>query len=381
MKKVLFCASTVSHINNFHLPYLKFFHDRGYCVHVAAQTEAVIPYADRVIGIGFTKSMTSAKNFFCVGRLKRLLQEGQYDIISVHTALAAALLRSAKFLAGDCHSKVCYIVHGYLFLEETPFLKKLPYLLPEVLFQNSCDVVVTMNEEDMRLARKFHLYRSDLRKIDGMGLPVWEGPIKAKEVLRAQLQILPEQTVVFFAGEFSSRKNQLQLIDWIKPVLKRHKDLTVILAGEGETKQDCMQKAQGCPILFPGHVKNINEYLAASDIYLSFSKMEGLPFNIMEAMDMALPVLASRVKGHVDLIEERQGGYLFSLQNQAQFDQGLEQLLKDKECCLQMGEVNHKKVQKFLLDQVKPKVEEIYEQLIQDSQGGKYDSGQSKNSK
>ena len=56
-KKILFCASTVSHINNFHLPYLKAFKEIGYEVHVAVNEQADIAFADRVIKIPFFKNI------------------------------------------------------------------------------------------------------------------------------------------------------------------------------------------------------------------------------------------------------------------------------------------------------------------------------------
>lgn len=363
-KKVLFCASTASHIKNFHLPYLKFFKEEGWIVHAAVEEDGAIPYADRVVGVGFSKRMFAFQNLRCLWRLRKLLKEERYDVISLHTALAAALARAALLLARKGKSRVCYVVHGYLFSEDTPFLKKLPYLLPELLLRKSCDVVAAMNEEDARLAEKYHLYRGRLIEIKGMGLPEKIKPGASKEELRRELG-LPQKGVVLLCGaEFSRRKNQAGLLRLMLPLFAQYKEMTLVLAGEGATKPECMEMARGFPVLFPGHVANLNEYMAASDLYLSASRSEGLPFHILEAMELGLPLLVSRVKGHTDLLAEGEGGYLFSLRDADEFAHKLSELLKNPALRLAMGENNKEKAKPFSLSRAGPGIEEMYRQLL-----------------
>ena len=63
-RKVLFTASTYSHIVNFHLPYLRKFREEGWIVHAACGGAPVqIPDVERVIHLPLEKSMWSPKNF------------------------------------------------------------------------------------------------------------------------------------------------------------------------------------------------------------------------------------------------------------------------------------------------------------------------------
>ena len=55
------------------------------------------------------------------------------------------------------------------------------------------------------------------------------------------------------------------------------------------------------------------------DLYVSASTIEGMPFNLIEAMGCGKTVLASRVKGHSDLIEDGKSGYLYELDNMKEF--------------------------------------------------------------
>ena len=59
MKKILFAASTLSHIENFHIPYLKYFKDNDFEVHIMGKgnNKSPIPYVDKVIPINFEKNI------------------------------------------------------------------------------------------------------------------------------------------------------------------------------------------------------------------------------------------------------------------------------------------------------------------------------------
>ena len=56
MKKVLFTATVDSHIKQFHLPYLKWFKEQGYEVHVATNGDEEIPYCDKKHKVLFERS-------------------------------------------------------------------------------------------------------------------------------------------------------------------------------------------------------------------------------------------------------------------------------------------------------------------------------------
>ena len=100
-----------------------------------------------------------------------------------------------------------------------------------------------------------------------------------------------------------------------------------------------------------------------ADVAISSSKSEGLPFNIMESMACGLPVLASNVKGHVDLIEEGKGGYLFKIHKE-DFLEKFKLLIWDKNKREYFGKYNSKRIEKYDLTTALYKIIDIYNTYI-----------------
>ena len=86
----------------------------------------------------------------------------------------------------------------------------------------------------------------------------------------------------------------------------------------------------------------------------------------MEAMACGLPVIASRVKGHEDLIEPDVNGLLFDFDDEEMFCQAVRRLYEDKKLREQMGQAGKEKVQRYRLETVLPEnMKKLYIQPTQ----------------
>ena len=357
-RKILYAASTMGHLNSFHLPYLERLSREGWTVHIAARgAEASVPGVEEAFDLPFEKSMFSPKNLRAVLLLIRLLKRERYDAVSVHTALAAFFVRLAVMLSGLRRDiLVINTVHGYLFDRDTPPLKRTVLLWAEKLTAPATDLLLTMNQQDAEIARAHRLCAGETLPIRGMGVRLDRFcPADSTRRLQARrrFQLPQDAFVLVYAAEFSARKNQAELIRALPRLPER---VWLLLAGRGAALEQCRDLAQrlqvGSRVVFAGFVPDVRACYWAADACVSTSRSEGLPFNLMEAMYCALPVTASQVKGHEDLIQEGETGLLFPFGDQARLCAQIRALLESPSLCMRLGYQAREEAARYGLDQV-----------------------------
>ena len=359
---VLFTASTWSHITNFHRPYLAAFRARGWTVHVACGGEMRdVPEADLCVSLPFEKKMSSPANLQAAGQIRRLIKEHHYTLICTHTSLAAFFTRLAV-LGFPQRPAVINVAHGYLFDDQTSFLKRQVLLSAERLTAPVTDLLLTMNRWDYDCARAHRLGRR-VENIPGIGVNFSRfaslSPAE-RAAHRAELGLASDDFLLLYAAEFSGRKNQAMLLRAL-PQLPAHVKLA--LPGSGALLENCRRLAATLGVadrvLFPGHV-DMPVWYAMADAAVSASRSEGLPFNVMEAMYAGLPVVASAVKGHADLLENGKNGLLYPYDDAAAFTASIIRLLSNPDDAAVMGAAAHDSVLQYGLESVLPQVMEQY---------------------
>lgn len=298
--KILYAASTQSHLERFHRPYIEALRKDATVLTMANGTEVDF-------SIPFDKHFFSFTNLRCILRIRRILKREQFDSILVHTTLAAFLIRAA--LIGIRHRPyVLNVVHGYLFSMEPRGLKDRILLLCEKFLRRQTDEIAVMNEEDRLIAQSHRLCRGEIFFLRGMGVPE-AMPISSPDpALQQRLRIAPTDFVCTFVGELSGRKNQIFLIRSVKKLRDAGVPVKLLLIGEGSEREALEAEIQRLrlsdAVLLTGSQSPIYPYLSVTHLYVSASRSEGLPFNIMEAMACGLPILASDTKGQTDLLRQ-----------------------------------------------------------------------------
>ena len=364
MKKILFVASTLSHIENFHIPYLEQLKKQGYIVHVMGNpnNKFEIPYADKIIPISFEKSMFSVENFVMSFKIAKIIRSEDYDIVNLHTTLAAFFARLGIMLSFRKPKLVINTVHGYLFDDKSSFLKKTIMILAEKFTKCVTHVVIVMNSLDYDIARKHKLYKNNIYLINGMGINLSLFPpisFENKLAFRKKYNFSKDDFLLIYVAEFSKRKNQKFLLNSIsKLVDDGFKNIKLVLLGDGKFLDELKIYAQELAIMsnvvFTGYTKDTCTYYQMADICVSSSRSEGLPFNIMEAMSIGLPIVASNVKGHTDLVSQNENGFLFEYDNVDEFCDYVKTIYKDKNLRNKMSVKSEYLAKIYSLDAVLP---------------------------
>lgn len=296
--KLLYVASTASHLKRFHKPYLEALAEEAE-VRTMATGESVD------VSIPFDKHFFSPSNALNIFRIRKILKRERFDAILLNTTLAAFLVRSA--MIGMRHRPyVLNVVHGYLFSKHPAGLKDRVMLWCEKLLWRKTDDIAVMNAEDLEIARENRLCRGRVEFINGMGIPGFGEIPTPNADLRASFAQEGE-ILCSFVGELSARKNQAFLIRAFKKLRDEGVPAKLLLIGEGAERRTLealiSELSLGNAVFLTGNREPVMPYLAISDLYVSASRCEGLPFNVMEAMDCGLPIVASATKGQTDLLE------------------------------------------------------------------------------
>ncbi len=303
-RRVLYVASTVGHIDNFHLPYIQAMRARGDEVRIMARGEG----AD--YDIPFEKRLLSVENMKCRRRIRRILKSEKFDAVILNTSLASAVVRSA--CPRRRRPRMVNVVHGYLFSENESRLRSCFLLTCERILRKRTDAIVTMNGEDRSIAEGYRLAPLVLT-CRGMGAKV-RSPISSAESLRRKSGC-EDKFVLAFVGELSRRKNQAFLIRAL-PRLRERIPMTVLwLVGDG-AEREALERLAGelgvsDSVVFWGYRRDACDLMRACDLYVSASGIEGMPFNVLEAMGLGKTVLLSAVKGHVDIVCDGVDGFLY----------------------------------------------------------------------
>jgi len=298
MSKVLYVASTKSHLDRFHQPYIKALRE-----HAKVYTMATGEDVD--FSIPFSKSFFSFTNFKNILKIRKILKKERFDAVLLHTTLAAFLVRAAM-IGMKKPPYVLNTVHGYLFPKNVQGLKNKVLLRCEKMLRKKTDEIAVMNEEDREICQKYRLCRGTVHMTRGMGVTITPEIPERDQALRAQYTSDEKDFVCLFVGELSHRKNQMFLIQAAKKLHDVGFPIRLLLAGEGadrkELEEAISQNNLENTVFLLGNREPILPFLSIADLYVSASHSEGLPFNIMEAMSCGLPILASDTKGQNDLL-------------------------------------------------------------------------------
>lgn len=366
-EKLLFIASTRDHICHFHLPYLRQFKEDGWLVHVACGgTKGNIPYADSIVYLPFKKHMLSPGNFRAARDLRRQILRQRYSAVIVHTSLAAFFARIAVWGMKD-RPVVINMVHGYLFDDRTPFLKRTILLAAEKLTASVTDLLITMNRCDYEIAKKHHLC-GNVVSAPSVGvdfLRLESQRTGCPDMLRNSLNMKPDDFVLIYPAEFSDRKMQPVLL---RAMTALPKDTVLVLPGAGKRLAACQKLAKKIGISrrvrFPGHVADIAPWYEMANAAVFSSRSEGLSFGMMEAMYFGLPVVASDVKGYTDLITDQKTGLLYPCGDWAACAGQIRCLMDDPELACTISQTAQENVKQYDLCNVQPQIMELYYQAI-----------------
>lgn len=375
MKKILIVTSTYYFIRAFLIPHIKHLVESGYIVHVASAPDGtVVPYAHKQIDIPVERTPFHGNNLKAIGLLSDLIAAEKYHLLYCHTPMGAYVSRMAVRKARATRNiQVVYMAHGFHFYKGAPLANWLLFYPAEKYLARYTDAIITINREDKITAERRLSCIGRQYNLPGIGYDRQHiGDLASidKAEARRLLGLREDDFVLLYIAWFCKRKNHEFLISALPDLLREIPQCKMLFLGDGALMERCRRYADrlgvGQSTLFLGYQSPIGTYLKAADVGISSSVWEGLPLNIIEEMYAAMPIVASRVRGHVDLIVPEYNGFLFDLNDRCAFVRHIVSLQRNPELRAVMGRNAKNGIEKYSVENVLPLMQSVYDECWQE---------------
>lgn len=289
-------------------------------------------------------------SLFCLIRLGAFIIKNNIDIVHSHGNGAGIYSRLLPFIG--VKAKIIHTFHGISEHYSSKIKGMLNTILARIL-RRTTDVFILVSKGEYKLGEERRMLVTNKSYIIYNGID----PPSLKLVDHQGLNIVT-------MSRFDYQKN-MDFCYNIASRFKQDKTINFIWVGDGDNYERLKLKAQqeNLNIKFVGFSAIPMEYLANSNIYLSTSRFEGLPYALIEATSIGLPIVATNVNGNNEVVIHGYNGFLFSTEDEAVTY--IESLLDDASLRNRMSENGcHIYRQCFTTKVMIAKITDIYRQVI-----------------
>ncbi|MDR0169666.1 glycosyltransferase family 4 protein [Bacillus paranthracis] len=373
IRKVAFVATVYRHLEAFHIPYIKFLQEKGFEVHAYGAPDHG---KDGIVEIGvvcheipFSRNPMNRDNIRALKELTNSFKKEGFDLIHVHTPVASIIARIAAKKAKV--PRVIYTAHGFHFFDGAPLINWMIYYPVERIMARYTDTIVTINEEDFKRAQSFSV-RDSIQFVPGVGVNtkqfILHNESEIQLLKRNELKLNEKDFVILCVAELNDNKNHKQLLEAMNILRHKYENIKCLIVGMGEDYQSLQDEVNQLDlnkiVKFLGFRKDIVELLAISSVVTLFSKREGLPKALLEALAAAKPIIATDVRGNRDLVIDGKNGYLVPVSDVNKTVQAFEKLIDKSVDALEMGNASLALANKYDLDTIMCQMDKIYTKSV-----------------
>lgn len=336
----------------------------------------------RIETIPIARSMNPISGLRSLRSLIRLFRKEKFDVLHVHTPVAALLGRVAAKFAGV--PLVIHTAHGFYFHDEMPAFKRYMFIALEWAAGRITDYLFTVSAEDAETAKSCGIMPSSRILATGNGVNVSRfDPARIdRSAVRKQLGIPVKAHVVGIVSRLVTEKGYVEFFRAAEWLIKHHANIFFLVVGErlqsdhAKAIDDLIKHAQqqlGGKLLLAGMREDVPEMLAAMDIYCLPSYREGLPTTVIEAMLMAKPVVATKIRGSREAVVDGQTGLLVPTRDAGALGHAIARLLEDAGLRASMGRAGRERAralydEKRIVAMQVEKIRELANEKIMKSQ-------------
>ncbi len=367
-----------------HVAYLSHgLHDRGYETTLVAGTlargEDSMAYVAEELGVRIealpelSREIAPLQDARAVLHLARMIKRERPQILHTHTAKAGAVGRIAALLAGDARPPIIvHTFHGHVLRGYFNPVQTLAFRLLERRLAKVSTRLIAVSEQVrddlVRLGvapkEKFVVIRLGIeldQRVDHDGA--------ARTATRRLLGAPGDAFLVGWIGRMTAVKNTDEVLKSLRLLHDRGVDAWLCMVGDGPDRERLERLANELGVvrrcLFPGYQTDVGRFYAAFDALVLPSVNEGTPVSAIESLAAERPVVATRVGGVPDVVDDGEDGYLVELGATDELADRLERLARDPDLRARFGQAGRERVLKrYAVDRLVEDVDALYRELL-----------------
>jgi len=323
-----------------------------------AQSKGVEPLIIPELG----REISLKNDIAAFSKLYRLMKSEKPDIVHTHTAKAGTLGRLAALCAGvpvKIHTFHGHVLYGYF-----SKVKSLFFITIECVLSIFTDKIIAVSPQIRQDLIKFGI--ADKEKI--VVLPVG---LELDELLRLGYRNNDSGLNIGIVGRLTEIKNHRFFLQVAKEFQNKYLDSSIKfkIIGDGHLRSALVDYAGYLGLKnveFKGWVKAANKIYEELDVVALTSLNEGTPISLIEAMAAARPVVATKIGGVIDIVNE-QRGFLVAPGDMQGFVNALDVLLKDKFLRQRLGQSGREFVKnRYTKDVLVENIKQLYQSVLKE---------------
>lgn len=377
MFKICFITTIPLTIKTFVLDFAKFLHSTGdFEVHFIcdydADFEKNLPEYIHYHPIAMKRGI-SLDGVKAIWKMMKYFREEKFDLVQYSTPNAACYASIAARIAGIRNRVYCQ--WGIKYVAFTGLKRKIFKFIEKTVCINST-VIEPDSFGNLRFGREEGLYKDNKSRVvwngsaSGVNLTKFDVSYKDawRREIRSKYSIPLNATVFTFIGRITKDKGVNELFAAAKTLLSDKDDAYLMLIGNIEKSETIdptlYDWSQTEPrVIYCGYTREVEKYLAASDVYVLPSYREGFGSAVIEAEAMGVPVIVSNIPGPTDAMKQNETGLLVEKGNAIDLQNAMTKLYNCKDKRLQMGE----RALEFAKNKFDQKV--LFEKILEDRMG------------
>ena len=336
------------------------------------------PLADMIKDAGFKvhtlKSLTrdisllsEVASFFA---LCSILRQEKPDVLHLNSSKAGAL----GALAGRiCRvPKIIFTAHGWAFNEDRPswqrFIIKAIHWLTVLLSHRTIAVAEGMRKQmNWPLVQKKMQVVYNGRKIEGMKYKEEARGILEMQVTDSDSGLVEYHDDIWIGSiaELHPIKRIDRAITAVAALVRDFPYLRYVIVHDGQLRQKLQEQVRDLSlekhVFFTGTVPDAARLLPAFDIFILPSKSEAFPYVVVEAGQANIPVVATRVGGIPDVIQDGVNGLLVSPDDTPALTKAIRRLLENENMRRDLAHAHHERMKEFTVERMVAQTQAVYE--------------------